>query len=208
MLYTSKLKEVEKAVTQWTIGIIALMMTAQVRIVIFMIWCILGQNPRGYHLVDNHNQKINSLKGTEHGNEDTQNDAAGEEDAFDEDDSRPDETTQNSVDDSLLENPGNDHIHDHIHHHGNDHHTGEKEDDETHPATEGTNADKRGKTVWKNVDEIEEAALKSYDDDSYYETHELDEHQETREYSEESREGEYKYFLSYLIRPNFYITIV
>ena len=60
------------------------------------------------------------------------------------------------------------------------------------------------------MDEIEEAALKSYDDDSYYETHELDEHQETREYSEESREGEYKYFLSYLIRPNLftYITIV
>ena len=34
--YTSKLKEVEKAVTQWTIGIIALMMTAQVCIVIYI----------------------------------------------------------------------------------------------------------------------------------------------------------------------------
>ena len=49
--------------------------------------------------------------------------------------------------------------------------------------------DKRGKIVWKNVNDIEEDALKSYDDDSYYETHELDEHQETHEYSEESKEG-------------------
>ena len=49
--------------------------------------------------------------------------------------------------------------------------------------------EKRGKIMWKNVDDIEEDALKSYDDDSYYETHELDEHQETHEYSEESKEG-------------------
>ena len=158
----------------------------------------LSRNPNRFHLLDSDNQKINSSKGNENGNQDTYDDATGEEDASDEVDSRPDETNQNVVDDNLDGNHGNDHIH----HHGKDHHTGETDDDGTHPATEGTYLDLRGEMVWNNVEDIEEDALKSYDDDSYYETHELDEHQETREYSEESREGEYKYFLSYLIRPN------
>ena len=115
------------------------------------------------------NQKINSLKGNEQDNQDTHTDATREEDASVEDDSRPDEITQKSIDDSPLEN------------HRNDHHTGEKGDDGTHPATEGTNVD--------TENEIEEHTLKSYDDDSYYETHELDEHQETHEYTEEFGEG-------------------
>ena len=145
----------------------------------------LSRNPNRFHLLDSDNQKINSSKGNENGNQDTYDDATGEEDASDEVDSRPDETNQNAVDDNLDGNHGNDHIH----HHGNDHHTGETDDDGTHPATEGTYLDLRGEMVWNNVEDIEEDALKSYDDDSYYETHELDEHQETREYSEESREG-------------------
>ena len=145
----------------------------------------LSCNPNRFHLLDSDNQKINSSKGNENGNQDTYADATGEEDASDEVDSRPDETNQNAVDDNLDGNHGNDHIH----HHGKDHHTGETDDDGTHPATEGTYLDLRGEMVWNNVEDIEEDALKSYDDDSYYETHELDEHQETREYSEESREG-------------------
>ena len=149
--------------------------------------CILSCNPNRFHLLDSDNRKINSFKGNEHGNQDTHTDVAGEEDASDEEDSRSDDTNQNSVDDSLEGDHGNDHIHNHIQHDGNDH--GKKEDDGTHLATEGTNVDKRGKMVWNNVEDIEQDALQSYDDDSYYDTHELDEHQETQEYSEESREG-------------------